>query len=65
MESTSDADRKTDTRLHSERDARAGKRKPYRRPRLERYGDVRAITAAVGNMGTTGDGGGAPMHKTS
>ena len=38
-------------------------RRPYAKPRLQVYGDVREITLAVGNMGTD-DGGMAPQHKT-
>jgi hypothetical protein len=38
-------------------------KKPYRSPVLEVYGDIRAITKAVGLMGM-GDGGGGLMTKT-
>ena len=44
-------------------DISVGSGKPYAAPRLERYGDVRAITNSVGNMGNA-DNGTSPMHKT-
>lgn len=40
------------------------KKRPYKRPKVERYGDVRALTRAVGNKGTD-DGGMGGAQKTS
>jgi hypothetical protein len=34
-------------------------KKPYESPRLEVYGDIRAVTAAVGNVGKNDGGHGA------
>ena len=38
--------------------------KPYRKPKLVIYGDIRAITQAVGMMGAQ-DGGNPPFHKSA
>jgi hypothetical protein len=44
-------------------------RKPYTQPKLQVYGDLRSITAHVGNAGASGDppphgGYPAPLNKT-
>jgi hypothetical protein len=39
-------------------------RKPYRRPVIHVYGDIRAITRAVGNTGIADGGKPAGMRKT-
>lgn len=41
----------------------AKKKKPYRRPVLHVYGDIRAITRAVGTTGLA-DGGNGQMKRT-
>lgn len=41
------------------------KKTEYASPRLIRYGDVRTITQAVGNMGNNLDGGTMGTQKTS
>ena len=38
--------------------------KPYKRPTLTVFGNIRELTLNVGNMGLA-DGGASPMHKTS
>ena len=38
--------------------------KPYRKPKLVIYGNIRAITQAVGMMGAQ-DGGNPPFHKSA
>ena len=38
-------------------------KKPYRRPRLEEYGDIREVTRSVGMTGAD-DGGHASMSRT-
>ncbi len=37
--------------LNEEKSGRSGDKKPYSRPRLTTYGDVRAITQSVANNG--------------
>jgi hypothetical protein len=37
-------------------------KKPYSRPRLEVYGNLREITKAVGTTSTKSDGGGSNPH---
>ena len=39
-----------------------GVRKAYSAPRLERYGDLRAITNMIGNMGADDGGTGGAMR---
>jgi hypothetical protein len=41
-----------------------GVKKTYISPRLTVYGDVRAVTLAVGSATKAGDGGMAPNNKT-
>ena len=43
--------------------ADAPRPKPYRKPKLVVYGDIRAITQAVGMSGAM-DGGNPPIHKS-
>lgn len=43
--------------------ADAPRQKPYRKPKLVIYGDIRAITQAVGMMGAM-DGGTPPIHRS-
>jgi hypothetical protein len=40
-------------------------RKPYERPRLEVYGDIREVTDAVGMSSVNADGSHASNNKTS
>ena len=50
-----------------ERNENAGsktKRKPYKRPRLQVYGDLRSITSAVGTASMNVDGGMPGSDKT-
>ena len=42
---------------------KAAERKRYSRPKLQRYGAIRAITQDVGSMGAS-DGGAAPKTKS-
>jgi len=43
-----------------------GKKKPYQKPSLRVYGDVRALTQAVGTTSKRGDGGmGMQANKTA
>ena len=39
-------------------------RKPYRKPVLQTYGDIRAITRTAGSMGATDGGGPKSLNKT-
>jgi len=39
-------------------------KKPYHQPGLRIYGNIEALTAAVGNISTTTDGGSGGMTKT-
>ena len=48
---------------HSRADPAAPRRKLYRKPKLVEYGDIRAITQAVGMHGAM-DGGNPPVHKS-
>jgi hypothetical protein len=40
-------------------------RKTYEAPKLRVYGDVAALTLAIGNTSHKGDGGGGGMNKTA
>jgi hypothetical protein len=42
---------------------KAAQRKPYSRPKLQRYGAIRAITKDIGSMGMA-DGGTVPKTKS-
>lgn len=58
-------ERTTSGDLRPDETVGGGAGKPYIAPRLERYGDVRAITNAVGNMGNNDTGGSGSMKRTA
>jgi len=55
-----------DEKARSDRpDGTDAARTPYSPPVLRVYGDVAALTRAIGNTGTVADGGHGSMSKTS
>jgi hypothetical protein len=51
--------------MKSEEAPKMPPKKPYRRPVLQTYGDIRAITRTVGTNGAMDGGGVKNMNKTA